>query len=142
MRKFFILYSKRVNNLSIVILLYSILLLSNFFSIQILNSRQIKNIVEKKGTKTIIEYGNRGDIYDVNGKELASTIKKYNFWVNTNKEHDKDLIANIFSENLNKSHEYYFNLISKKSNYVKIEKNNLLIIFKIKLSATMILKLI
>ena len=123
MRKFFILYSKRVNNLSIVILLYSILLLSNFFSIQILNSRQIKNIVEKKGTKTIIEYGNRGDIYDTNGKELASSIKKYNFWVNTNKEHDKDLIASIFSENLNKSYEYYYELISKKSNYVKIEKN-------------------
>ena len=123
MRKFFILYSKRVNNLSIVILLYSILLLSNFFSIQVLNSKQIKNIVEQKGTKTIIEYGNRGEIYDTNGKELASTIKKYNFWINTNKEHDKDLIASLFSENFNKSYEYYYNLINKKSNYIRIEKN-------------------
>jgi len=123
MRKFFILYSKRVNNLSIVILLYSILLLSNFFSIQILNSKHIKNIVEKKGKKTIIEYGHRGEIYDTNGKELASTIKKYNFWVNTNKDHDKDLIADLFSKNLNKSYEYYYELISKKSNYIKIEKN-------------------
>ena len=121
MRKFFILYSKRVNNLSIVILLYSILLLSNFFSIQVLNSKQIKNIVEQKGTKTIIEYGNRGEIYDTHGKELASTIKKYNFWINTNKEHDKDLIASLFSENFNKSYEYYYNLINKKSNYIRIE---------------------
>ena len=71
MRNFFILYSKRINNLSIVILLVSVIILSNFFSIQVLNKNKIKPIVQNKGYKIISEYGKRGSIYDSNYKELA-----------------------------------------------------------------------
>ena len=76
MRKFFILYNKRINNLSIIIILFSIFLKSNFFSIQILNNNKIKKIVQTKGWKEIREVGNRGNILDRNNKELAISIKK------------------------------------------------------------------
>jgi len=123
MRNFFILYSKRLNNLTIIILLYSMLLISNFFSIQILDKNKLKSIVNNKGTKEITEYGKRGNIYDVNNKELAISTKKYNFWVNTNNEFDKDAIAELLSINLDRSYEYYHNALNKKSNYIRIEKN-------------------
>jgi len=123
MRNFFILYSKRINNLTIIILLYSVLLLSKFFTIQIIDKNNIKPIVQSKGTRTITEYGKRGSIYDVNNKELAISFKKYNFWVNTNQPFDRDLIANTFSKELGKSYEYYNNILDKKGKYVRIDKN-------------------
>ena len=123
MRNFFILYSKRINNLSIIILLISVIILSNFFSIQVLNKNIIKPIVQNKGYKTIEEYGKRGSIYDANNKELAVSSKKFNFWVNTNKPFEKEKIIKLFSTYFKKSHEHYENILSKKSNYVRVEKN-------------------
>jgi len=122
-RNFFILYSKRINNLSIIILLISVIILSNFFSIQVLNKNIIKPIVQNKGYKTIEEYGKRGSIYDANNKELAVSSKKFNFWVNTNKPFEKEKIIKLFSTYFKKSHEHYENILSKKSNYVRVEKN-------------------
>ena len=104
-------------------MLYSIVLLSNFFSIQIINKNEIKSIVQKKGIKKITEYGKRGTIYDINKKELATSLKKYNFWVNTNEPFDRDLISKTLSENLGKSYEYYNNILDHKSNYVRLDKN-------------------
>ena len=123
MRNFFILYSKRINNLSIIILLISVIILSNFFSIQVLNKNIIKPIVQNKGYKTIQEFGKRGSIYDTNNKELAVSSKKFNFWVNTNKPFEKEKIIELFSTYFNKSDEHYENILSKESNYVRVEKN-------------------
>jgi len=122
-RNFFILYSKRINNLSIIILLISVIILSNFFSIQVLNKNIIKPIVQNKGYKTIQEFGKRGSIYDTNNKELAVSSKKFNFWVNTNKPFEKEKIIELFSTYFNKSDEHYENILSKESNYVRVEKN-------------------
>ena len=123
MRNFFILYSKRINNLSIIILLISITILSNFFSIQVLNKNKIKPIVQNKGYKTISEYGKRGSIFDCNNRELAVSSKKFNFWVNTNKEFDRETIIHLFSSHFNKSQEHYESILNKKSNYLRLEKN-------------------
>ena len=123
MRNFFILYSKRINNLSIVILLISIIILSNFFSIQVLNKNKIKPLVQNKGYKIISEYGKRGSIYDSNNKELAVSSKKFNFWVNTKNIFEKEKIVDLFSTYFNKPKEHYENILNKKSSYVRLEKN-------------------
>ncbi len=123
MRKFFQLYSRNINRLSIGIYLFSLILLFKIFNIQIVNKDTFKKIVENKGYKTINRYGLRGDITDKNNKILSQTISKYTFWINTNKSFEKDKIINLFSKNFNKSDSIYKNILSKKSNYVVIEKN-------------------
>jgi len=123
MRKFFQLYSRNINRLSIGIYLFSLILLFKIFNIQIVNKDTFKKIVENKGYKTINRYGLRGDITDKNNKILSQTISKYTFWINTNKSFEKNKIINLFSKNFNKPDSIYKNKLSKKSNYVVIEKN-------------------
>ena len=123
MRKFFQLYSRNINRLSIGIYLFSLILLFKIFNIQIINKDTFKKIVENKGYKTINRYGLRGDITDKNNKILSQTISKYTFWINTNKSFEKNKIINLFSKNFNKPDSIYKNILSKKSNYVVIEKN-------------------
>ena len=123
MRKFFQLYSRNINRLSIGIYLFSLILLFKIFNIQIINKDTFKKIVENKGYKTINRYGLRGDITDKNNKILSQTISKYTFWINTNKSFEKDKIINLFSKNFNKPDSIYKNILNKKSKYVAIEKN-------------------
>ena len=123
MRKFFQLYSRNINRLSIGIYLFSLILLFKIFNIQIINKDTFKKIVENKGYKIINRYGLRGDITDKNNKILSQTISKYTFWINTNKSFEKDKIINLFSKNFNKPDSIYKNILNKKSKYVAIEKN-------------------
>ena len=123
MRKLFVLYSKKINILSSIIILYSTFLLFNFFKIQVVDNTLIKNIVHKKGWKNKTVFGERGKILDTHNRELAVSSKKYSFWVNTNKDFDNDIIINLFSNHFNKTADYYQNKLNRQSNYIKIEKN-------------------
>ena len=123
MRKFFTLYSSRINRLSIIIIVYCIILLTSFFKLQIFNNDEIKKIVNDKGWKLKKIYGERGEILDANNKNLAISISKYNFWVNTFKDFEKETIVELFSEVFNKPKEYYLQKLNAKSNYAKLEKN-------------------
>ena len=123
MRKFFQFYSKRINNLSLIVLGFSFIILASFFKIQILSNEQIKNKVNKIAYKSKEIYGYRGKILDRNNKQLSITINKYDFWVNTNKPFDKNQIIKLFSETFNKSDSIYKYILNQKSNYVKLEKN-------------------
>ena len=123
MRKFFTLYSSRINRLSIIIIVYCIILLTSFFKLQIFNNDEIKKIVTDKGWKLKKIYGERGEILDANNKNLAISISKYNFWVNTFRDFEKETIVELFSEVFNKPKEYYLQKLNEKSNYAKLEKN-------------------
>ena len=123
MRKFFQFYSNRINYLSICIVLFSFLVLTLFFRTQILNADKIKNKVQKKGFRTINIYGKRGQISDRNDKQISTTINKYDFWVNTNSDFDKNNIISLFSNQFSKPDSFYANLLNKKSNHVNLERN-------------------
>ena len=123
MRKFFTLYSSRINRLSTIIVIYCIILLSTFFNLQIFNNKQIKKIVHEKGWKSKKVYGERGEISDINNESLAISISKYSFWVNTYNELDKEKIVDLFSKTFNKPKEYYIQKLNEKSRYTKLEKN-------------------
>ena len=125
MRKFFIDYSNRINKLSILLYLSSFFLLIYFFNIQVIQNEEAKKIVKQKGWKAKTVYGERGEILDRNGNPLAISIRKYDFWVNTNLEFDKDKIVKEFSKSFNKPEKYYIDKLNKKSNYVKLEKQAL-----------------
>ena len=123
MRKIFQIYSYRINNLTIVVLLFSLIILSSFFKIQIIDRKTIKQKVTNQGFREINIYGSRGKILDSNNKQLSASINKYDFWVNTNKLFDENKIIKLFSHNFNKPESHYKNILSKKSNFIKIEKN-------------------
>ena len=99
MRKFFQLYSRNINRLSIGIYLFSLILILNFFKIQIIEKNTFKEHVNKIGYKVVNKYGKRGEILDKNKNILSQTITKYTFWVNTNKKHDSESISKLFSNN-------------------------------------------
>ena len=125
MRKFFIDYSNRINKLSILLYLSSFFLLIYFFNVQVIQNEEAKKIVKQKGWKAKTAYGERGEILDRNGDPLAISIRKYDFWINTNLEFDKDKIVKEFSKSFNKPEKYYIDKLNKKSNYVKLEKQAL-----------------
>lgn len=123
MRKFFQLYSRNINRLSIGIYLFSLILILNFFKIQIIEKNTFKEHVNKIGYKVVNKYGKRGEILDKNKNILSQTITKYTFWVNTNKRYNSESISKLFSNNFNKPDSIYKEKLNKKSNYVIIEKN-------------------
>ncbi len=130
MRKFFQIYSSRINNLTFVLLSFSIILLCFFYKIQIIEKIEIKKTVYNKGYREIDIYGNRGQILDVKNRKLSESINKYSFWINTNKDFDYNTVVEQFSSNFNKPDTFYKKILTKKSNYVNIEKNFLFFDFK------------
>ena len=123
MRKFFQIYSSRINNLTLVLLSFSIILLCSFYKIQIIEKVEIKKTVYNKGYKEVDIYGNRGHILDVKNRKLSESINKYSFWINTKKDFDYNTVVEQFSSNFNKPDTFYKKILTKKSNYVNIEKN-------------------
>ena len=85
-------YSKRINRMNLCIFLCAFIILACFFNLQVLPHPDLKKVVMNHGyiQKTVI--GHRGKIFDVNNKELAVTIDRYNFFVNTIDLFDKDEI--------------------------------------------------
>lgn len=121
--KYFEMYSKRINNLNVIIICISLYILSNFFYLQIFNHPELSSQIKKDSIKTRTSIGERGKILDRNKNELAVTTNKYDFWVNTYKKFDKEKIASLFTEVFNKDKNYYLSELKKQSNYLIIEKN-------------------
>ncbi len=123
MRRFFKYHNIRINRLSFFIVLFNIFLLIIFFKIQILDNSNYEKIVNSKGWKNKTIFGKRGKILDANGKSLAISISKYDFWVNTNQDFNKNKISILLSETFNKPIDYYIEKLNRKSNYVLLERN-------------------
>ena len=121
--KYFEIYSKRINNLNVIIICISLYILFNFFYLQIFDHPELSNQINKDSIKTRTSIGDRGKILDRNKHELAVTTNKYDFWVNTYKKFDKEKIASLFTEVFNKDKNYYLSELKKQSNYLIIEKN-------------------
>ena len=100
-----------------------IIILGCFFNLQVIPHPDLKEVVTNHGyiQKTII--GNRGKILDRNENELAITINRYKFFVNTIDLFDQEKIVSLFCNTFNKSEDYYKQKLSKKSKYVVLEKN-------------------
>ena len=121
--KYFEIYSKRINRFNIIISIFSFIIISCFFRIQILPNSNLSNQLKKAGFREKIVIGARGNISDRNNIELATTINKYDFWINSNNKNDIDLIASLFSNTFDKENEYYMDLLNRNSSYNIIEKN-------------------
>jgi len=121
--KYFEIYSKRMNRMTVLLLFISTIILGGYVNIQLFEQPELKNIIETHGYKEKTIVGNRGKITDRNNKELAITINKYTFWVNTTEKYDKKNIIKLFSEVFNKDETFYQEKLSQESRYIPIEKN-------------------
>ena len=119
--KYFEMYSKRINNLNVIIISISLYILFNFFYLQIFDHPELSNQINKDSIKTRTSIGDRGRILDRNKHELALTINKYDFWINTNEKFDEEKIASLFSEIFKKDKNFYLNQFKKQSNYLIID---------------------
>ena len=88
--KYFEMYSKRINNLNVIIICISLYILSNFFYLQIFNHPELSSQIKKDSIKTRTSIGERGKILDRNKKQKIQSLKlETNF--------DYYLIQNLFS---------------------------------------------
>ena len=94
-------YRIRIQSLVAIVGLLSLALLGKIFSIQIIHGDDYGDQVIHATLVYRTEEGSRGSIYDRNGIELAQTIKKYDFWVDTNKPFDENRIIALFSKTFN-----------------------------------------
>ena len=113
-------YVKRLKIMSFAFLIISFLIISKMFFIQSFQAHDLRNNMHKIGITKREVRGSRGNIYDRHGESLASTINKYTFWVNTNKNFDKNKIASIFSNEFKENKEKYIQLLNQKKSYIQL----------------------
>ena len=103
-------YSKRINYMNLCLSMCVVIILGCFFNLQVLPHPDLKKVVINHGyiQKTII--GNRGKIVDRNENELAVTINRYKFFVNTVDQFDQEKIITLFCNAFDKSE----GLVTKK----------------------------
>ena len=90
--KYFKIYTMRLRRLNAAVIMISLIIFGKFCYYQIIDHPNIKKIISKDGYRSKIIIGDRGKILDTNEKELAISSYRYNFWINTNKDFNRQEI--------------------------------------------------
>lgn len=116
-------HRNRIGIVTIAIMFVFTVLSLRLVYIQIIKHDEYSAIAKKNtiGTRNI--HGSRGIIYDRSGTALTYNLKHHTFWMNTRTHSEISEVCEIFSAVFNKPESYYRKLLSRKSNYVAIEKN-------------------
>ena len=125
MNKYFNTYNKRINRLNIILVLFGLFILSEYFILQFKTNSNIEKIIDSHGYKYKMLYGKRGKIVDRNNNELANSINKYTLWIDGQKisNEKSKYIFDYLSDIFNKNSEEYNNLFCNKKKYIVLEKN-------------------
>ena len=122
MTRLYSLYQLRVRFISALFFICSLAILGKMFYIQTFQASNLRQITMDAGFTERLVKGYRGHISDRNGQILAETVKTYTFWVNTQKDVDRDAIATLFSTTFNQPLDIYQNLLSKRKKYIPLTK--------------------
>ena len=125
MSRLYFKYKNRINLFRNIVLFISIIIISKFFTIQVINSNNYKKQIFNKTISYKEQQGLRGNIFDTNKNLLAYTIQKCLFWISSENlnEENKLQIVNLFSEELNQPKSKYNKILETKSDYIVIEKD-------------------
>ena len=125
MSRLYIKYQQRFRIFKNIILLISLFVLFNFFSIQIIKSNSYKEQIITKTKSYRHNKGHRGNIYDRNDNLLAYSIQKCLIWINgsTSSSNDKNKIINLLSSQLDFPKSKYQHILTDNSKYLVIEKD-------------------
>ena len=109
-------YKKRLNIFSSIIFSLTLILIFNFFIVQVIFSKSYKDEISSRTKSYQIKKGKRGSIFDRNNNLLAYSIEKCRFWINSNKKE----IFNFFSNLSNQKILIKENFLEKKTDYLII----------------------
>ena len=121
-----IFYQEYRNRIIFVFCFVSLLMstiVGKLFYIHIVKNDYYEKLVDNQFHKSKVIQGNRGYIFDRNGKYIAKNKTAFSFLVDTNQNYDKEKILNIFSKTFKQPKSHYENILSKKSNGVVLESN-------------------
>ena len=121
--KYFEIYTVRLRRLNAVVIMISLIIFCKFCYYQIIDHPDIKKIITQDGYRHKTVIGDRGKILDANEKELAISSYKYNFWINTNKDFNRQEIEELFTKVFKREKNFYSDSFRKKTNYSILEKN-------------------
>ena len=122
MTRLYSFYQFRVRFISALFFICSIAILGKMLYVQSFQAADLRQKTMDAGFTERSVRGSRGNISDRNGQILAETVKTYTFWVNTQKDVDRDAIATLFSATFNQPLDIYQNLLSKRKKYVPLTK--------------------
>jgi len=117
--------TKRTNRkiiLTLVVLIFFFILFIKLIFVQIFLHTRINNTVEKMINRENVELAKRGDILDSKGNVLASSVKKYNVFLDPQVIEDFYRLKSVLSENGIKIKEKNLNEFGKTA-YVPIAFN-------------------
>ena len=120
MTRLYSFYQTRIRLVSVIFFTCSILILFKMFFIQSFLAAEYREKTLHAGITERSVKGNRGNISDRNGQVLAETVNTYTFWVDTNKELDKEAVVHLFSREFNQPPESFRQLLSRKKNYIML----------------------
>ena len=123
--RLYISYKKRIHLFYNIIIITAVILVSNFFLIQVVfaNSYNQKIINSTKAYKKV--NGKRGAIYDRNNNLLGHTVKKCQFWINNESDNDNDKlkIINLLNKYLPQLSINYNDIFKKKTRHLVLVDN-------------------
>ena len=120
MTRLYSFYQTRIRLVSVIFFTCSILILFKMFFIQSFLAAEYRGKTLHAGITERSVKGNRGNISDRNGQVLAEAVNTYTFWVDTNKELDKEAVVHLFSREFNQPPESFRQLLSRKKNYIML----------------------
>ena len=113
-------YKKRLNIFSAIIFSLTLIVIFNFFIVQVIFSNSYTDEISVRTKSYQIKEGKRGAIFDRNNELLAYSIEKCRFWINSNNDINKKEIFNFVSNFSNKKLSFKESYLEQKSNYLII----------------------
>ena len=120
MTRLYQIHQSRIRMVSFLLLLINLSILSKMFFIQSFKASELRRKTHGVGITERSVQGNRGHIFDRNGEALAETVHKYTFWVNTQKDLEKEKIIDLFSSEFNQPKDRYRQLLIQKKPYLRL----------------------
>jgi cell division protein FtsI (penicillin-binding protein 3) len=117
--------SCKVKIIQAITLITFFLIILRFFYIQIIKHNELSTYAKKEFKRKTTEIMPRGNIYDINGNLLATSIVKWDLVImknEFNKNSSSTLAISIIARLLNMSEKEIQKKINSKNNYIKIAK--------------------
>jgi len=104
------------------LVMFWVVLELNLFRYQVINTELLNNYARKQYEKEVPLKAQRGNIYDRNGRKLATNIRYYDIAVDPTKVKNKNFIAKTLASNFSKSKAYYLNKMNQDKQFTYLER--------------------
>lgn len=111
---------KRIKIIIIVTIIIFLVIIGKVFYIQVIDYKKLNTYANSLWSRNLPIAANRGIIYDVNGKEIATNITTVSLVVIPNQVKNKEYAAKKISEILNCSYDDMYKHINKKTSIERV----------------------